>query len=217
MFRIESCSVRVVTNWPVPYIRNKAGSWLCDVSFGTNRRANSAVGHAQERSSVFNSSKDCVRQMLSHHCRPTKISIVRNVYKKVGAFIRQVLSDGWISGLNTNEYSSAMISNRHQRVLIACGEVSYESRYQRTSQPVWERNIFAERQQPNLIILSDLSTVFIYQHCGVKSAIVWCRFEWIQQQRSVVLLCKLLDDLLKLGVRTVCEVHGWLWPHNKTR
>ena len=85
-----------------------------------------------------------------------KISIVRNVYKKVGAFIRQVLSNGWISGLNTNEDSSAMISNRHQRVLIACGEVSYESRYQRTSQPVWERTYSAERQQPNLIILRDL-------------------------------------------------------------
>jgi hypothetical protein len=44
----------------------------------------------------FQQRENCVRKMLSITAS-AKVSIVRDVYKKVGAFIRQVLSNGWIS------------------------------------------------------------------------------------------------------------------------
>src|SRR5689334_23912230 len=99
--------------------------------------------------------------MLSHHCRRSKIAIVRDINQHVSAVIRQLSRDVRIRRLDADESSRTIIPERHHRVLVAGSEVAHESGYQRRSRyPLWERNIFAKRQQPNLIILSDQSTVF---------------------------------------------------------
>ena len=66
----------------------------------------------------------------------------------------------WISRLDANENSGAHVPHRHQPVVRAGREVAdYRSYQTRSRHPVRQRNIFAKRQQANLIILSDEATL----------------------------------------------------------
>src|SRR5262249_26531839 len=110
--------------------------------------------------------KDSVRKVLSHHCSRSQVSIVRNINQHVSAFSREGSGDRWISRLDANEDSCPYRSGRKKRILITGSEVADYRSYQRSSRhPTRYRDIFTKRQQPNLIILGDLSTFLIYKDC----------------------------------------------------
>ena len=107
------------------------------------------------------------------------------------------LRNPWIRRLDADEDSGAMITDRHQCVLVARREVTHDCCYQRASQPLRERHIFAKRHQANLIILRDQPTLFIYEQRRIVGALIRRWFERVEDERSVILTSELCDELLK--------------------
>ena len=147
------------------------------------------VSNPEHRPTVFNCAKDRIREVLSHHRSSPKVAVVRDIDQHVSAFASEPARDRRVCRLDANENSRAYRPDLHQAVVRPrCKLTDYSSYQTRSRQPLRQRNIFAKRQQANLIILSDEPTLFIYEDRRVVNAAARRDFLGIEQQRSVVCL-----------------------------
>jgi len=91
--RVKSLSIHSAIHRPRSDFRLKALGCIKYTPMLCDESRDACVRHAQHRAIILHRAKDSVCQMLLHHGRRPKVSVVRDVHQNIRAVIRKVARD----------------------------------------------------------------------------------------------------------------------------